>query len=59
MGQRTIKFSDISGEEITDPREEATITVEFADKRRGVHRLDVTQKEGLDLAEKGTKVTNS
>lgn len=56
MGQRTIKFSDLSGTEIEDPKEEATITIEFADKRRGQYRLDVTQDEALEFSQKGSKV---
>jgi len=57
MGQRIIKFSDLSGKEIEDPKMEATITIEFADKRRGRFVLDVTQDEANELADKGTKVT--
>jgi hypothetical protein len=56
MGQRVIKFSDLSGTEITDPKEEATVLVEFADKRRGQYHLDVTQAEAESFAEKGHKV---
>lgn len=56
MGKRVIKFSDLSGKEIEDPKLEATITVEFNDKRRGKYELDVTQEEALEMAAKGEKV---
>lgn len=56
MAEKRIKISDLSGKEIEDPKTEASILVEFADKRRGQFRLDVTQEEALDFAAKGAKV---
>lgn len=56
MGQRIVKYSDLSGEEIQDPKEEAAIIVEFSDKRRGRYHLDVTKSEAEELSSKGTRI---
>lgn len=54
MAKRTILVSDLTGEEIKDG-EGATLTITYADARRGVVRLDVGADEVNDLARKGTK----
>jgi hypothetical protein len=54
MARKTVLVSDISGREIADG-EGATMTITYADARRGVIRLDVNANEVDDLAKKGTK----
>lgn len=56
MSKRTVIVSDIGGAEIADPKDAATITIEFADKRRGLYRLDATYDEAQELAGKGLKL---
>jgi hypothetical protein len=54
MARKTIFVSDLSGREI-NPNEAATVTISYADARRGVVKLDVNANEVADLAAKGTK----
>jgi hypothetical protein len=55
MAKRQIVVSDISGKEIPDPKDSATVTITYGDGRRGVVRLDVLASEVEDLAKKGTQ----
>lgn len=48
MAKKTIRVSDISGEEIP-PGEGATVRVTFADARKGSRELDVTSAEAEKL----------
>jgi hypothetical protein len=59
MAKKTIRVSDISGAEIPDGKG-ATIRVTFADARKGVRELDVTDAEaeqigGRTVARRGRK----
>jgi hypothetical protein len=54
MARKTILVSDLSGKEIGD-LEGATVTIRYADARRGQVVLDVNASEVADLAAKGTK----
>lgn len=54
MAKRTIIVSDLSGKEI-DPSDGATVTIKYADARRGQVVLDVNASEVEELASKGTK----
>jgi hypothetical protein len=54
MAKRTVLVSDISGKEIEEGKG-ASITVKFADARKGVYVLDVTEAEAEDLGRKGRK----
>lgn len=56
MSERIVKFSDISGKEIKEAKEQAVIIIEFPDKRRGRFHLDATVDEAGELAAKGTKI---
>jgi hypothetical protein len=44
MAKKTIRVSDISGDEIADGKG-ATIRITFGDARKGVRELDVTDVE--------------
>jgi hypothetical protein len=54
VARKTILVSDLSGNEI-DPGDAATVTIKYADARRGQVVLDVSASEVDDLAQKGTK----
>jgi hypothetical protein len=54
MARRTIYVSDLTGQEIKE-NDAATLTITYADARRGVVKLDVNASEVEDLAGKGTK----
>ena len=54
MARKTIFVSDLSGKEI-DEKSAATVTIRYADARRGQVVLDVNANEVDDLAAKGTK----
>lgn len=54
MARKTIFVSDLTGKTI-DEKEAATVTVRYADARRGQVVLDVNANEVADLASKGTK----
>lgn len=54
MARKTVYVSDLTGKEISDG-DSATVTITYADTRRGVVKLDVNADEVADLAAKGTK----
>jgi hypothetical protein len=54
MARKTIFVSDLTGKEI-DEKNAATVTIRYADARRGQIVLDVNAHEVDDLAGKGTK----
>jgi hypothetical protein len=54
MARKTIFVSDLTGNTI-DENEAATVTIKYADARRGQVVLDVNASEVTDLAAKGTK----
>jgi hypothetical protein len=55
MARKTVLVSDLSGKEIGDPKDGASVVITFNDARRGVVRLDVLATEVADLASKGTQ----
>ena len=54
MAKREILVSDLSGEEIADAKESATVTITYCDAGWGVVRLDVLAGEVEEWARKGT-----
>ena len=54
MARKTIFVSDLTGKTI-DEKEAATVTIRYADARRGQVVLDVNANEVADLASKGAK----
>jgi hypothetical protein len=54
MAKKTIRISDLSGSEMVDGRG-ATISIKFADARKGSYVLDVTDEEAEELGQKGRK----
>jgi hypothetical protein len=58
MAKRTIRVSDLTGDEIQDGAG-ATVRIVYADARRGSVELDVTGEEQAvkELLEKGRKVS--
>jgi hypothetical protein len=54
MARKTIFVSDLTGREI-NPNDAATVTITYADARRGVVKLDVNANEVAELSSKGTK----
>jgi hypothetical protein len=54
MAKKTIHISDMSGKQIAEGRS-ATITIKFADARKGTYVLDVTEAEAEELGQKGRK----
>ena len=54
MARKTIFVSDLSGNEI-DEKNAATVTIKYADARRGQVVLDVNASEVDELARKGAK----
>jgi hypothetical protein len=54
MARKTIFVSDVTGKEI-DEKNAATVTIRYADARRGQVVLDVNAGEVDDLAAKGRK----
>jgi len=50
-----VRVSDLSGEEISDGKG-ALVRITFADARKGVIELDVTDAEGDELGRKGRRV---
>lgn len=54
VARKTIYVSDITGKPI-DEKNAATVTIRYADARRGQIVLDVNADEVADMAEKGTK----
>ena len=63
MAKKTVRISDLSGEEIPDGKG-ASVRITFADARRGSRELDVTDAEadnlgGRQVARRGRKPKNS
>ena len=56
MSRKTVLVSDLSGTEIHDVKDAATVSITYGDARRGIVRLDVLATEVDNLAQKGTKV---
>lgn len=54
MARKTIFVSDLSGQEIPDEKDAASVTITYGDARRGVVRLDVLATEVEEWAKKGT-----
>jgi hypothetical protein len=54
MARKTIFVSDLSGKPIDD-KDAATVTIRYADARRGIIVLDANASEVSDLASKGRK----
>jgi hypothetical protein len=54
MARKTIFVSDLTGRTI-DEKEAATVTIKYADARRGQVVLDVNAAEVDDLAAKGRR----
>jgi len=54
MAKKTIFVSDLTGQTI-DEKDAATLTIRYADARRGQVVLDVNANEVDDLAAKGTR----
>ncbi len=54
MARKTIYVSDLTGEAI-DEKNAATVTIRYADARRGQVVRDVNAEEVADMADKGTK----
>jgi hypothetical protein len=54
VAQKIIFVSDLTGKPIED-RNAATVTIRYADARRGVIVLDANASEISDLASKGRK----
>lgn len=55
MARKSIIVSDISGREIRDAKDSASVTIRYGDARRGQISLDVLATEVDDLAAKGRK----
>jgi hypothetical protein len=55
MARKQIYVSDISGKEIADAKDSATVTITYGDARKGMVRLDVLASEVADLAKKGAQ----
>jgi len=54
VARKTIFVSDLTGREI-DEKDAATVTIRYADARRGQVVLDVNASEVDDLASKGQR----
>ncbi|RDI73544.1 hypothetical protein Gocc_2685 [Gaiella occulta] len=54
MARKTVFVSDLSGD-LIDEGKGATITIKFADARKGTIVLDVTDAEADELGRKGRK----
>lgn len=54
MARKTVLVSDLTGKTIEDAKQAATVTITYADARRGSVRLDVLASEVQELAAKGT-----
>lgn len=55
MAKKTVFVSDLTGKEIRDQKEAATVSITYGDARKGVVKLDVLASEVADLAAKGTQ----
>ena len=56
MARKTVYVSDLSNKPIPE-NSGAKVRVAFADARRGVFELDLTNSEAQELADKGRKVS--
>jgi hypothetical protein len=54
VAKKTVHISDLSGKEVPEGKG-ATITIRFADARKGIYVLDVTDAEAEELGQKGRK----
>jgi hypothetical protein len=54
MAVKTVHISDLSGKEIREGAG-ATITIRFADARKGQYVIDATDEEAEELGRKGRK----
>lgn len=54
MARKTVFVSDLSGQPIEEGKG-ATITIKFADARKGVYVLDVSDAEAEELGQKGRR----
>jgi hypothetical protein len=54
MAKKTVLVSDLTGNEI-EAKDAATVTITYADARRGQVRLDVNASEVEEWAAKGVK----
>ena len=54
MARRTVLVSDVSGEEIPEGKG-AWVTIAFRDARKGMIVLDLTDREGEQMGEKGRR----
>ena len=54
MARKTVVVSDLSGKAIADGKA-ATVTIRFADARKGIYVLDLTEQEAEELGGKGRK----
>ena len=55
VAKKTVRVSDMSGAEIEEGKG-ATVTIRFADARRGALVMDVTDAEAEAMGAKGRKV---
>jgi hypothetical protein len=55
MAKKTVRVSDLSGDEIQDG-DGATVRIVYADARRGSVELDVTTEEARAMGAKGRQV---
>lgn len=54
MARKTVRVSDLSGAEIEEGKG-ATVTIRFADARRGTIVLDVTDAEAEQMGARGRR----
>jgi hypothetical protein len=54
VAKKTTHISDLSGKDVPEARG-ATISIKFADARKGTYVLDVTEDEAEELGAKGRK----
>ena len=54
MARKTVLVSDLTGKEIADSKDGASVLISYNDARKGVVRLDVLATEVADLAAKGS-----
>jgi len=54
MARRTVFVSDLSGQTIEEGKG-ATVTIRFADARKGIFVLDVSEDEAEELGQKGRR----
>lgn len=54
MARKTVVVSDLSGDPIAEGSS-ATISIKFADARKGTYVLDVTEEEAEELGRRGRK----